>query len=237
MFSGLAHWIKGGVFFWYGILTLGRWAGCFADIGWAWNVRPSQSGRRVTAEFVESFLIFVYGSTNVFLEHLAAWGSEWSAQDLEHISITVMFFGGGLVRSHPLDSQKIRKQELMIRTVWHVNRIDHNSLAPQCHKSNSLLLALRRHPRTTLLPHPNEPPTSADNPPPWPHDEFAPPRIHGLDNDPLAMGYPPSRRRIRPRSNIHPALPLASNLLPPRSSTHGVDYGFCVDGWRGDLHE
>jgi hypothetical protein len=34
VFSGLAHFIKGGVFFWYGVLTLGRWAGCFADIGW-----------------------------------------------------------------------------------------------------------------------------------------------------------------------------------------------------------
>lgn len=34
VFSGLAHFIKGGLFFWYGILTLGRWAGCFADIGW-----------------------------------------------------------------------------------------------------------------------------------------------------------------------------------------------------------
>jgi len=34
VFSGLAHFIKGGVFFWYGVLTLGRWAGSFADIGW-----------------------------------------------------------------------------------------------------------------------------------------------------------------------------------------------------------
>jgi hypothetical protein len=34
IFSGLAHFIKGGVFFWYGILTLGRWAGCFAELGW-----------------------------------------------------------------------------------------------------------------------------------------------------------------------------------------------------------
>lgn len=34
IYSGLAHWIKGGIFFWYGILTLGRWAGCFGDIGW-----------------------------------------------------------------------------------------------------------------------------------------------------------------------------------------------------------
>jgi hypothetical protein len=104
VFSGLAHWIKGGVFFWYGILTLGRWAGCFADIGWAWNIKPLQS-RAASAEFVESFLIFFYGSTNVFLEHSAAWGQKWSAQDLEHISITVMFFGGGLV-SVPLSVYK-----------------------------------------------------------------------------------------------------------------------------------
>lgn len=34
IFSGLAHFIKGGVFFWYGVLTLGRWAGCFSEIGW-----------------------------------------------------------------------------------------------------------------------------------------------------------------------------------------------------------
>ena len=50
-----------------------------------------------TTEFVESFLIFLYGSTNVFLEHLAAWGQAWTAQDLEHVSISIMFFGGGLV--------------------------------------------------------------------------------------------------------------------------------------------
>ncbi|TVY24807.1 putative membrane protein [Lachnellula hyalina] len=106
VFSGLAHFIKGGVFFWYGILTLGRWAGSFADIGWAWNIKPSKKSFP-TAEFVESFLIFSYGSTNVFLEHLAAWGSEWSAQDLEHISITIMFIGGGLC-GMVIESRNIR---------------------------------------------------------------------------------------------------------------------------------
>lgn len=45
---------------------------------------------------MESFLIFFYGSTNIFLEHLGGWGGEWSAQDLEHVSITVLFIGGGL---------------------------------------------------------------------------------------------------------------------------------------------
>ncbi|RDW66378.1 hypothetical protein BP6252_10013 [Coleophoma cylindrospora] len=113
VFSGLAHFIKGGVFFWYGILTLGRWAGCFADLGWAWNIKPSKTlvghwkVSSPSAEFVESFLIFFYGCTNVFLEHLTAWGRRWSAQDLEHISISIMFFGGGLC-GMLVESRKIR---------------------------------------------------------------------------------------------------------------------------------
>ncbi|AEO60236.1 hypothetical protein MYCTH_2309286 [Thermothelomyces thermophilus ATCC 42464] len=98
IFSGLAHWIKGGVFFWLGIFTLGRWAGSFGELGWAWNLRPRKAGRKwcPSAEFVESAAIFFYGSTNIFLEHLGGWGGEWSAQDLEHLSITVLFIGGGL---------------------------------------------------------------------------------------------------------------------------------------------
>lgn len=105
VFNVLAHYIKGGIFFLYGLLTLGRWMGAFADFGWAWNVKPSKEivGRRKaalpSAEFTESFVIWLYGVTNVFLEHLAAWGDAWTAQDLEHVSISVMFFGGGLVSS------------------------------------------------------------------------------------------------------------------------------------------
>lgn len=117
IFSGLAHWIKGGIFFWLGIFTLGRWSGSFGELGWvcptilnrslacllttdqAWNIPPKQagSGWRPSAEFAESALIFTYGATNIFLEHLGNWGGEWSSQDLEHISITVLFIGGGLV--------------------------------------------------------------------------------------------------------------------------------------------
>ena len=65
----------------------------------AWNIRPKTVGQkwRPSAEFAESALIFFYGSTNIFLEHLGGAGGEWSAQDLEHISITVLFLGGGLV--------------------------------------------------------------------------------------------------------------------------------------------
>lgn len=102
IFNGLAHFVKGGIFFGYGLITLGRWMGCWSEIGWAWNLKPpagmvsSRKARTPSAEFVESFVIFLYGSTNVFLEHLAAWGDRWTAQDLEHVSISIMFFGGGL---------------------------------------------------------------------------------------------------------------------------------------------
>ncbi|EGX96541.1 hypothetical protein CCM_01198 [Cordyceps militaris CM01] len=98
IFGGLAHWIKGGVFFWLGLFNLGRWSGSFAELGWAWNLRPKTYDQSFcpSAEFVESSLILFYGSTNIFLEHLGGWGGEWTAQDLEHLAITVLFIGGGL---------------------------------------------------------------------------------------------------------------------------------------------
>ena len=49
-------------------------------------------------EGVECLLIFVYGITNIFLEHLSGWGDAWTAQDLEHVGISFLFIGGGLVR-------------------------------------------------------------------------------------------------------------------------------------------
>ena len=81
--------------------------GCFAELGWAWNLKPPAAlvGRRKaatpSAEFVESFVIFLYGCINVFLEHLAAWGDKWVAEDLQHVSISILFFGGGLVSTFP----------------------------------------------------------------------------------------------------------------------------------------
>ncbi|CAK7272866.1 hypothetical protein SEPCBS57363_005365 [Sporothrix epigloea] len=123
IFSGLAHWIKGGVFFWLGIFTLGRWAGCFGEWGWAWNVRPKSPSQkwRLSAEFVESFLIFFYGSTNIFLEHLSGAGGAYTATDLEHISITVLFIGGGLC-GMLVESTRIRN--LLNTTV--TEAADHN---------------------------------------------------------------------------------------------------------------
>ncbi|KAI2634551.1 hypothetical protein GGS21DRAFT_490619 [Xylaria nigripes] len=109
VFSGLAHWIKGSIFMWYGFLTLGRWSGCFGELGWAWNVRPKQTSQkwRPSAEFVEGALIFTYGSTNIFLEHLGSTQASFSSSDLEHVSITVLFIGGGLL-SMLIESTRIR---------------------------------------------------------------------------------------------------------------------------------
>lgn len=105
IFSGLAHWVMRSVFFWYGLLTLGRWAGCFADRGWTWNMLPAESKKRYSAEFVESFLIFFYGVTNVFLEHLSNWGEAWSMMDMQHFGINILFAGGGLVGTSPTVDQ------------------------------------------------------------------------------------------------------------------------------------
>ncbi|KAL5334742.1 hypothetical protein BJX70DRAFT_349009 [Aspergillus crustosus] len=101
IFNGLAHFIKGGIFFWYGILTLGRVMGCWADLGWAWNVKPPREivgwkAKIQSGEFTESAVIFSYGVSNVFLEHLNGWGGAWTASDFEHVSIAIMFLGGGL---------------------------------------------------------------------------------------------------------------------------------------------
>lgn len=77
--------------------------GCFADFGWAWNKKPPKEivGRwpamMPSAEFVESATICFYGVTNVWLEHLSNPGGAWAPNDLEHVSIALLFMGGGLV--------------------------------------------------------------------------------------------------------------------------------------------
>lgn len=112
VFNLLAHFIKGGVFFILGMVSLARYCGCMEDLGFAWNtvklkadqkrahksifVRRSPMKGMVTMEFIESFLIFFYGLTNVFLEHLANPGGEWAAKDLQHASIAFIYIGLGL---------------------------------------------------------------------------------------------------------------------------------------------
>lgn len=108
VFNLLAHFIKGGVFFALGIVSLARYCGAWSDKGFAWNYKFIYSSDKlsrwqkfqpiglITMEGLECFLIFFYGSTNVFLEHLANPGGEWSAKDLEHASIAFIFIGCGL---------------------------------------------------------------------------------------------------------------------------------------------
>ncbi|KAI5950407.1 hypothetical protein CANMA_005335 [Candida margitis] len=110
VFNLLAHFIKGGVFFAYGILTLARYSGAFTNKGWAWNHKFVNAKRGSvhnlwtrfqnrglwTMEMIESSLILFYGSTNIFLEHLSNAGGEWSPKDLQHVSIAFIFIGCGL---------------------------------------------------------------------------------------------------------------------------------------------
>jgi hypothetical protein len=110
VFNLLAHLIKGGVFFTLGVFSLARYCGCLSKSGLAWNkcvIFKNQVDHQslwyrwmpqgmFTMEFYESFLIFFYGSTNIFLEHLASPGGIWDAKDLQHASIAFMYIGAGL---------------------------------------------------------------------------------------------------------------------------------------------
>ncbi|GAC92808.1 integral membrane protein [Pseudozyma hubeiensis SY62] len=107
----LAHGIKGGIFFWFGLLTFARYLGAYADCGWAWNKRPSgqaarnSSGGRATwrrrmpsAEFVECLVIFIYGASNTWMERFgAAPDDPYTIKQIQHISIAVMFWFAGLM--------------------------------------------------------------------------------------------------------------------------------------------
>ncbi|CCD26612.1 Tvs1p NDAI_0I00430 [Naumovozyma dairenensis CBS 421] len=106
VYNLLAHWIKGGVFFLLGILSLSRYMGLGSKYGWAWNkilffenndpLPMIFSHGVITMEGMESFLIFFYGITNIFLEHLAGAGGAWTPKDLQHVSIAFIYIGSGL---------------------------------------------------------------------------------------------------------------------------------------------
>lgn len=68
-----------------------------------------------SGEFTESFVIFLYGVTNVWLEHLGAWGGSWNPEDFQHVSITVLFAGGGLL-GMLIESRRVR--ELLQTNLW-----------------------------------------------------------------------------------------------------------------------
>ena len=103
----VAHAAKGSVFLWFGLLTWARFLGAFAGLGWAWNRRPQPKADAWSMEFVESLVIFVYGSTNVWLERLGKHGAPWSVKDVQHASIAGMFWGAGAV-GMLLESKRVR---------------------------------------------------------------------------------------------------------------------------------
>ena len=79
---------EGGIFWCYGLLTFARFLGSFAELGWAWNRAPSCDP--VSAEFVESFVIFLYGITNAWMERFGAHpGDPYTTKQIQHISIAV----------------------------------------------------------------------------------------------------------------------------------------------------
>lgn len=110
IFNLLAHWIKGGVFLVYGIVTLLRYCGMWSQYGLGWNKKIityedlttskdsflSLAPRgMITMEAIELCLISFYGCTNIFLEHLAGAGGAWTAKDLQHVSIAFIYMGAG----------------------------------------------------------------------------------------------------------------------------------------------
>ncbi|KAE8250024.1 hypothetical protein A4X13_0g4977 [Tilletia indica] len=126
-----AHGIKGGIFFWFGLLTFGRYVGAYAEHGWAWNARPKPKSNGSfsvpSAEFVESLVIFLYGISNTWMERFAAKaGDPYSVKEVQHISIAVMYWFAGMlgmliemgwtkrllglpiVLTHPSARQKVR---------------------------------------------------------------------------------------------------------------------------------
>ncbi|GAA5923680.1 hypothetical protein JCM1841_004825 [Sporobolomyces salmonicolor] len=102
----LAHVIKGSIFLWYGLLTFARYCGGMSSLGWAWNRHPTRHDSIWTAEFVESLVIFVYGSTNTWMERMGKTGA-YSIKDVQHISIAVMFWAAGAL-GMLLESRTIR---------------------------------------------------------------------------------------------------------------------------------
>lgn len=98
---------EGSIFWGYGLVTFARFLGTFSDFGWAWNRAPS--GRYVSAEFVESLVIFFYGITNTWMERFGAHpGDPYTNKQIQHISIALMFWFAGLV-GIGLESRRLRR--------------------------------------------------------------------------------------------------------------------------------
>ncbi|KII95321.1 hypothetical protein PLICRDRAFT_210261 [Plicaturopsis crispa FD-325 SS-3] len=81
----LAHTIKGGIFWLYGLVTFARFLGSFSELGWAWNRSPSDGYR--------------FGANP---------GDPYTTKQIQHIGIAVMFWFAGLV-GMALESKTVRR--------------------------------------------------------------------------------------------------------------------------------
>ncbi|KAF9247160.1 hypothetical protein BU15DRAFT_84706 [Melanogaster broomeanus] len=123
----LAHLIKGGIFWCYGLFTFARFLGSFSEMGWAWNISPI--GNTISAEFVESAVIFLYGITNTWMERFGAkTGDPYTTKQVQHISIAVMFWFAGLV-GMGMESRRIRRWLAAASTA--ALRPEHSSNVPE----------------------------------------------------------------------------------------------------------
>ncbi|KZW04447.1 hypothetical protein EXIGLDRAFT_599150 [Exidia glandulosa HHB12029] len=110
-FNGcLAHLVKGGIFWCYGLLSFARYLGAWSKLGWAWNRRADSSPSWTpSAEMVESFVIFLYGASNTWMERFGAQpGDPYTTKQVQHISIAVMFWFAGLI-GMAIESRTIRR--------------------------------------------------------------------------------------------------------------------------------
>ncbi|KAI6034255.1 hypothetical protein BKA83DRAFT_299309 [Pisolithus microcarpus] len=99
----LAHLIKGGIFWCYGLFTFARFLGSHSEMGWAWNISP------VGNHYLCRTLIFLYGISNTWMERFGARpGDPFTTKQVQHISIAVMFWFAGLV-GMSMESRRVRK--------------------------------------------------------------------------------------------------------------------------------
>jgi hypothetical protein len=96
----LAHYIKGSLFFWFGLIAFVRYLGFFENFGWEWNLLPSnnfddnneenRNNDKITFSLIESFIIFSYGIINTFLEHTGK-DPSWHHRDIQHATLAFMW--------------------------------------------------------------------------------------------------------------------------------------------------
>ncbi|GJJ07633.1 hypothetical protein Clacol_001837 [Clathrus columnatus] len=85
------------------------YSGAWGDLGWAWNRLPARRAHKmVSAEAVESGVVFLYGITNVWMERFgAASGDPFTTKEIQHISIAAMFWFAGFL-GLALESSRLR---------------------------------------------------------------------------------------------------------------------------------